>query len=118
MLTIIQVLIMVNLLISIVGDTNARTKRNRAMKEPESQNTIILELESYMIWNRKRNERFNLMFAQYEKVLDASAWRENIIEDDIAIEHRLEMLEKSLMQKIDAKFEELQDSDLLNGQIN
>jgi hypothetical protein len=103
MLTVIQVLIMVNLLISIVGDTNRHTKQNRAMKEPESQNNIVIELESYMIWNRRKNDRYNLIFAAYEKVLDASAWRANIVENTIALDHRLEALEKNLMQKIDSQ---------------
>ena len=96
MLTIIQVLVMFNLLISIVGDTRSAVISKEKIIEPQSVNSIILEMEQYMLWNRKANKKAHLVFAEYENITDASAWRDNLPKENRDVYEKV--------QEMDTKF--------------
>jgi hypothetical protein len=57
-------------------------------------------MEQYMIWNRKKNERSHLVYAEYEKITDAGAWRNNIHAETSDVNARINDLDRKMTESI------------------
>jgi len=60
-----------------------------------------------MIWNRKKNERSHLVYAEYEKVTDAGAWRNNLSEETFHVHERIDTLDKKMTEHMKELKEEI-----------
>jgi hypothetical protein len=65
-LTMLQPLILMNLLIAIIAVAHGRIEDARHRVSYHQLNFMILENEIFMPWNRKKNERGHMVTAQYE----------------------------------------------------
>jgi hypothetical protein len=73
-LTMLQPLILMNLLIAIIAVAHNRIEDNKLRVSYHQLNFLILENELFMPWNRTKNERGHLVTAQYENE-DSVRWR-------------------------------------------
>ena len=65
-------LVMTNLLIAIMSMTFEKVYEAFEVSSNREQNDLILELETFMFWNRDKGRRQHLVFVEYdeEKVVD------------------------------------------------
>ena len=73
-ISIINPILMLNLLISIMGDTYGRVKESSIVADSRELASMILEIESIMIWRKYQNEEF------FIKIICEDSYLE--IEDD------------------------------------
>lgn len=64
---------MLNLLISIMGDTYGRVKEKRIVADSRQLASMILEVEGVMGWKRPFNENFYMKIVCEESYLDKAA---------------------------------------------
>ena len=91
---------MLNLLVAIVCDTYCTVIDNLKIRDPYLANKIIIEMETYMFWNRKKGTEGHLIFAEYDEVQDASIWRKSFDEND-DLNSKFKQVEEKLMSKMD-----------------
>jgi ABC-type taurine transport system ATPase subunit len=72
-LTMLQPLILMNLLIAIIAVAHGRIEDARHRVSYHQLNAMVLENEIFMPWNRDKNERGHLVTAQYEND-DSVSW--------------------------------------------
>ncbi|OMJ93081.1 hypothetical protein SteCoe_4025 [Stentor coeruleus] len=97
--SVINVIIMLNLLISILGDSFDRFQVSATESDYMEMTDCIYEIECIMFWNRNRNELFPLLiWDSLESGVDSmdSRW-----------EGRLMMLEKSMKKNTDLIIQEI-----------
>jgi hypothetical protein len=64
-LLIIITLVMMNLLIAVISDTFARTMSKIAQASNSQMSDVLLELETFIFWNRDKKEEGYCVFAEY-----------------------------------------------------
>jgi hypothetical protein len=64
-LTIIITLVMMNLLIAVISDTFSRTMAKIAQASNSQMSDVLLELETFLFWNRDTKEEGYCVFAEY-----------------------------------------------------
>lgn len=97
--SVVNVIIMLNLLISILGDSFDRFQVSATESDYMEMTDCIYEIECIMFWNRNRNESFPLLiWDSLESATDAldSRW-----------EGRLMMLERSMKRNTDLIIQEM-----------
>ena len=70
MITIVNPVIMLNLLISIMGDTYGRVKEGKVIADARELLGMIIEVESLMVWNKGHNEAYFIKIVCGESDLD------------------------------------------------
>jgi hypothetical protein len=72
--SIFMPLVMLNLLIAIMSDTFERVNNSMVEADGKELNSMILEQENMLFWNRSANERTHLHWAHYTDSSDGEAW--------------------------------------------
>ena len=67
-------LVMSNLLIAIISDTYADVIEKQAITDSHALNSVILELEIFMFWNRNKTSREYLVYAEHDNEVDYDNW--------------------------------------------
>jgi hypothetical protein len=65
-MSLIMPLTMLNLLIAIISEAHANVQQNLERNDNAHLADIILELEVFMVWNRARNDRSNMIYCEYD----------------------------------------------------
>jgi hypothetical protein len=108
---------MLNLLISIISVAHSKVVEDEEMYNYSELNSIILELEVFMIWNRNKNDRQHLIYAEYEtgesNVIRNQELGKNLMEKKEKDERMLKITEglnafkSEIKGEINKKFKEL-----------
>jgi hypothetical protein len=107
---------MLNLLIAIISVAHAKVVEEEEMYNYAELNSIVLELEVFMIWNRSKNDRQHLIFAEYEtgenvlRVKELSLSFDQRAEKDekaMKLTEDLKGLKNEVMGEMNKKFKEL-----------
>ena len=67
-------LVMLNLLIAIMSDTFERVSNSMAEADGKELNSMILEQELMLFWNRNEKKKEHLHWAMYAEAGDSSSW--------------------------------------------
>ena len=112
--SIINCIIMLNLLISILGDSYAKVQETLIESDYSQMLDVIVEFEKLMIWNRNKGDRTYLQICRAaddeEEGQDLEKQVKNI---NIGMKHMQEVIELSLKENqasLKKKFEKLEDS--------
>jgi hypothetical protein len=70
LLTFAMPLLLLNLLVAILSDAHKNVIDSLEETENAQTNSIILELETYMFWNRDKSNPRHLIFAEYDQITD------------------------------------------------
>ena len=105
--SLINFLVMVNLLISIIGDTYDKVQTFKDIADRRELTEIILEIEELMIWERKacKSEYFHVVYSD-SQVRGGSNWEGKVRELKNAI-GCIEVSIKEHHEGIDKKFKEI-----------
>jgi WD40 repeat protein len=68
--SLVNFLIMVNLLISIIGDTYDKVQNYREIADRKEMTEIILEIENLVVWKRKENIKKFIHFMSMDRLSD------------------------------------------------
>lgn len=68
--TLINPIIVINLLVSILSDTYEQVQEAQAIADGLELNDMIIEIETLMFWNRKKNNRKYIHIVKEQLVLD------------------------------------------------
>lgn len=67
-------LVMLNLLIAIMSDTFERVTNSMVEADGRELNSMILEQEAMLFWNKNKNEKSFLHWAVYTEGGDSEKW--------------------------------------------
>jgi hypothetical protein len=112
--SIINCIIMLNLLISILGDSYAEVQETLIESDYSQMLDVIVEFEKLMIWNRNKGDRVYLQICRDPEDEDEGLDLENQVKNiNKGIKHIHEVIELSLKQHqaaIKNELEKLEDS--------
>ena len=105
--SIINPVIMLNLLISIMGDTYGRVKEGKIVADARQLASMILEVEGVMGWKRNLNEKFYMKIVCEESYLSGAAGSfldkiQEINEKVKALANNFESMKQEVISKIRA----------------
>jgi hypothetical protein len=98
--SVVNFLIMVNLLISIIGDTYDKLQAYKEVADRKEMAEVVLDIELLMVWNRKSNERKFIHIVEPDcRKKDVEQWQGRVRELQLkidGIEEKMEMRHNSI----------------------
>jgi hypothetical protein len=109
--SLINIIMMLNLLISILGDSFERFQIEAAEIDIREMTEQLIEIEEVMIWNRKKNDNYYFQLVDYERSNYLDNWEGKVK----AITNSMSSSESRILNKIEALDKKIEK--LLQGSL-